>query len=250
MRPILAALAVLATMPAAHSELGRDTLGTVVRSCVLAKRTLGLAFPCRQVELGRDGAPGYAILQVPLSASHFVVMPAAPLSGMESPELRRPEAAIYWQAALAARPLAAAALDGRVPVSGIGMAVNSQAGRTQDHLHIHVDCVHPRVLAALGAHRDAIRSTWARLDFPLEGERYVAKRVDLSGPEMLNPFADMAHLPGAHDQGAVSLAVIGAPDPVRDGASFLIFASTRPGSHAETLLDHSCAIANTGRLRR
>lgn len=248
MRVPIAVLVLLSTVPAARAELTRDTLRTVVRSCVLAKRSVGLPFPCREVELGSAGAPGYVVLQPPLSVSHMVVSPTADIAGIERPELRRPDASVYWQAALRARQLTVDALGGRVAVNEVGLAVNSAGGRTQDHLHIHIDCVQPRVLNLLRAHTREIGPGWAPFPVAIYDQRFFARRIDAA--DGLNPFGELASLPGHPDPGAVAMALLSAPTPHRGEDGYVMMAAVGPSSHAEDLLDHSCRLAADRKARR
>ena len=77
---------------------------------------------------------------------------------------------------------ASLALKGRLsqelPRDAIGLAINAASRRSQDQLHIHVDCVAPDVRAALGAYRDRLGADWHVLPFLLAGRRYWARRLD------------------------------------------------------------------------
>ncbi len=54
--------------------------------------------------------------------------------------------------------------------------VNSIYGRSQDQLHIHIDCIKPAVGAALHAHASAIGLNGRHFQF-----RWRANRISLSG---------------------------------------------------------------------
>lgn len=244
MRAALASLALVVTAGAAYAGVTRDTLWVVTRTCVAAQATFGKPFPCLRVDLGSHDRPGFAILKAPLLKTEVVVMPTDRIAGIEDRSLRKASGAAYWRAAAEARHFVTDALKGRLDTSDVAFAVNSQGGRSQDQLHVHLDCVRPTVRAALRAHSGIFTADWRPLPFLLGGERYYGKLIPADALDRLNPFEQLAHLPGPHDLRATSLAMIStAPgDPV-PGAYLLAY---RAGdSHAEWLLDHDCALAAT-----
>jgi hypothetical protein len=125
------------------NPLSRDALWLTVRSCIFIKQTLGLNGACTQI------SAAYAVLRIPGSRTHTLVVPTSPVEGIESPLVRSALGQELWHAALDARKLVLEAVDGRIPIEAVGLAINSANSRTQDQLHIHVDCVQPEVRAAL-----------------------------------------------------------------------------------------------------
>ena len=122
------------------------------------------------------------------------------------------------------------------------MAINGVGSRTQDQLHIHVDCVRADVRAALQTGAAEIGDKWG--DFRLLGRVYRARRINGEEPDP-DPFRllaeDRPSLPLADD----SLAVIGVRfSPAARPDSHCWRKRRRRGEvHAENLLDHSCALA-------
>lgn len=242
MRAVLASLVLLAATGAAVAGVTRDTLWVVTRACVAAQSTFGKPFPCLSVDLGGADKPGFAVLKAPLLKTEVVVMPVAKVVGLEDPSLRGPTGNAYWRAAVKARFHVTDALKGGIALQDVGMAVNSRGGRSQDQLHIHLECVRQDVRAALRAHTGAFGRDWRPLPFPLVGQRYYGKLIPAAALDGLNPFAELARLPGPHDLRRTSVAMVGtsADDPVQ-GAYLLAY---RAGdSHAERLLDHDCTLA-------
>jgi CDP-diacylglycerol pyrophosphatase len=117
------------------------------------------------------------------------------------------------------------------------MAVNSRGARTQDQLHIHVDCVDARLQRALRAHPPR-GDGWSALDLSW-GDRYRVKRI---GPKDLdrNIFKMVAdEIPGARGRmGQESLAVVGYEAP--SGEQGFVVLAAGGGGHAEELLDRQC----------
>ena len=154
---------------------------------------------------------GYAVLKDLVGRTQVLLIPTARVRGIESPRLLADGAPNYWQAAWNARRFFEHQAGGAVAREDIGMAINSTYGRSQEQLHIHIDCLRDGVKAALAAHEDAIGQDWSAFPQVLAGERYMARRVD--GPELgdRNPFKLLARDPAARaDMGAWTLAVIGA----------------------------------------
>ncbi|WP_287748770.1 CDP-diacylglycerol diphosphatase [Methylobacterium sp.] len=243
-RATLLSVPALVVLAGAVEALPRDALWLVVRSCVGAERLVGSPFPCVRVSPGSAAGPGTALVRPPGARSHLLVVPTTPVSGIEDPVLQGEPGLAYWRAALEARPLVVAALKGRLPLNDVAMAVNSKGGRSQDQLHIHLDCVDPSVRAALDAHARAIGATWTRLPFGLKGGRYDGLRVDAAKARDFNPFAALSRLPPVRGGlRATSLAVVAtAADDPRPG--FIVLARQAPRAHAEALLDHGCEIAS------
>ncbi len=242
MRAALASLVLVVAASAAVAGVTRDTLWVVTRTCVAAQATFGRPFPCLRVDLGGAEMPGFAVLKAPLLKTEVVVMPITKVAGLEDISLRSTVGAAYWRAAVASRHYVTDALNGRLDLRDVAMAVNSRGGRSQDQLHIHLDCVQPAVRAALRSQAGLLTHTWRPLPVPLEGDRYYGKLVPAAALDGLNPFAELAHLPGLHDlrRTTVAMVVTSADDPVQ-GAHLLAYRAV--DGHAERLLDHDCALA-------
>jgi CDP-diacylglycerol pyrophosphatase len=98
---------------------------------------------------------GDAVLKDRCGTTHYLLIPMARRTGVESAELLRDDEPDYFGDAWAARDRVIAA-SGRSDVhpDEIGLVINSRWGRSQDQLHIHIDFVRPEV-------RDAI-AQWRR----------------------------------------------------------------------------------------
>jgi CDP-diacylglycerol pyrophosphatase len=201
--------------------------------------------PCAVVDL----AAGYVILKDIVGATQFLLMPTARISGIESPEVLAPAAPNYWDFAWRARVLAEKLAGKHLPREDWSLAVNSPYGRTQNQLHIHIDCVRRDVRDALAAHRDAIGGSWEKFPVPLAGQRWRALRVDGENLGAASPFRLLAKgdPEAAADMGKHTLIVVGmtwsdnvAGFAVLAGAVDLL-AGNRGSS--EILQDHACALA-------
>lgn len=227
----------------------RGVLWRVVQLCVADQKEHGRPRPCSYVNLAGGEKAGYVVLYDPLSRAQYLVMPTRRISGIESPEILAADAPNYWQAAWRSRVYVFYKVHRRLPRNDIGLAVNSAPDRSQDQLHIHIDCLQPAVRRKIDAHADAIGTTWTRLGFDLVGRRYWARRVkspDLTGVNPFRLLSDWVTSKG----GAMwreTLVVAGVTFADHHDGFILLSDSADPAhgdpGHGEYLLDHACALA-------
>jgi CDP-diacylglycerol pyrophosphatase len=230
----------------------RSALWHVVHDlCVVDQLNNGRPAPCERVDLADGERNGYAILKDMLGTTQYLLIATRPISGIESPDLLASDAPNYWHAAWQARTYVSRRAEMELPRDAVGMAINSASARTQDQLHIHVDCVRPDVRDAISAHAGAFREAWTALPFDLDGRNYVARRVDSPDLDGVDPFRLLAQgvETARHDMAAETLVVIGATsDDGRPG--FVLLAdhgdpTRNDPAHGEDLLDHKCSIAHS-----
>ena len=228
----------------------RDMLWIVVHEgCVANQLRSHDPSPCIQVDL-RDGVEkGFAILKDISGATQFLLIPTARISGIESPIILAPDGPNYFADAWEARTDIDEALHQTLPRDDIGLAINSAPGRSQDQLHIHVDCIRPDVHRALRDREASIGNRWAPLDVSFSGHRYEATWVAGERLGANNPFRLLAEgIPDAtQDMGTRTLVVVGSFRA--DGAAgFVILEDqvnreSHDSANGEELLDHACRIA-------
>lgn len=242
-------IGLLFAVPAsAGSDPTRDVLWMALKTCVLAKTLANRTFPCLSVDLGNTERPGTAVLRAPGEPTHVVVMPTDTVTGLESSPLRGPRGQAYWRAALAARHFVTGSLPKHVPEADIGLAVNSARGRSQDQLHIHLDCLRPKVIDALATHGRSVGRTWAPFPVPLAYDRFEAMRVRAAEVDTFNPFVAITTLPGRRDLTRTTFAAVATrPDDPEPG--FILLAYRARQASAEDIMDHGCAIAEPRRSR-
>lgn len=253
--PIRALLAgALAIAGSAESHLASvdpDALWKIVNGqCVVEEVKANDPAPCAAVDLTGGPDRGFAVLKDLVGQTQYLVMPTRRLTGIESPELLAAEAPNYWQDAWDARSYVIAAADAPLTRDDIGLAVNSRFARSQEQLHIHIDCMKPEVKHALHQHEAEIGAAWSPLAAGLAGNQYIVRR--LAGAELgdADPFRLLAEgIAGAVDHmGEETLVVAGTV--FADGSPGFYLLSDRADLAAghraggESLLDHACALAN------
>jgi CDP-diacylglycerol pyrophosphatase len=226
-----------------------DQLWRIVQKCVPDQEQHGNPAPCALVHI-QDGIDrGYVILKDLIGATQYLLLPTASVSGIESPDLLLPNAPNYFAAAWRERGYVERAAQRTLPRTAIGLAVNAVPNRSQNHLHIHMDCVRLDVQATLQRLLAGIGDDWAVLPEPLVGHTYMARRVLAEDLGAANPFVLLAEgVPGARTaMAAQALTVVGAQ--FADGKPGFVILNARVGLESgafirgEELQDHSCAVA-------
>src|ERR1700734_2529684 len=175
--------------------------------CVPHMRDAGDPAPCAIVDL----KAGYVVLKDLIGATQYLVLPTERISGIESPAILAPDALNYWAPAWRARTLTEERAGKKLPREALSLAINSPYGRSQNQLHIHIDCVRRDVRDALAAGRDAIVASWGTFPAKLAGKSWRAYRLDGEELGTVNPFRLLANADpaAAADMGRHTLAVVG-----------------------------------------
>ena len=214
--------------------------------CAPDQRDHNAPAPCALVRFKDGDAHGYAVLKDQTGKAQHLLMPTAKITGIEDSQLLQPDAANYFVEAWQERHFVSDRLGHPVDDRHLSVAVNSMYGRSQDQLHLHIDCVDETVSAALRKTNSGPRLGKA---VRLKGRLYRVHWLTQGQLETTNPFKWLASaMPGARgDMGAWTLAVIGGAD--RNGRPGFYLLTDRadpaagdPGS-AEDLQDHDCAVA-------
>ena len=184
-----------------------------------------------------------------IGATQFLLIPTKKIRGIESRSVRARGATNYFAEAWKARGLTEKALGRAMPSDTMSLAVNSEFGRTQNQLHIHIDCIRADVRKALHSQRSKITGRWASLNKPLVGHHYMAMRIVGRTLVGHNPFKLLARgIPGARmDMGRHTLVVVGVA-LARGVPGFVILDSHAGPVHGdnasgEELQDHRCELA-------
>jgi CDP-diacylglycerol pyrophosphatase len=205
--------------------------------------------PCALVDLAQGAEKGFAVLKDINGVAQYLLIPTARIGGIEDPAILAPGETNYWSAAWDGRHFVEERLHKSLPRDALSLAINSSVGRTQDQLHIHIDCVRPDVRQTLNANLDKIIGTWTPFPFSLAGNAYRSIRIDQATLDGIDPFRLLADTePAAKaEMGMHTLVVVGATFP-DNRAGFVLLddhADLPAGDRAsgEMLQDHTCAVA-------
>jgi CDP-diacylglycerol pyrophosphatase len=247
---ILAALLVIAIALAPSASADPNALWTITHDqCVPDEEQHADPAPCALVDL-----PGrYVVLKDLVGRTQFLLIPTDRVSGIESPEILAPDAPDYFAAAWRARTFVEQRAGQPLPRDWVSLAINSVDGRSQNQLHIHVDCVRADVRDAVLRNVDALAPgprtrgadpMWVPFPELLAGHQYLASVVPGENLDGVNPFVLLADgVPGARtDMGPRTLFAMGVH--LADGSPGFVLLSDRADpatgnlAESEELQDH------------
>jgi len=200
----------------------------------------------------------YAVLADSKGGAHFLVIAAQTIAGIEDPAVLNAATPNYFAAAWQARDRLNAVVGHPLRRDAVGLAINSAIARGQDQLHIHIECLQPRLYQALQAAAATVGDHWAALQI---GESpYRALRLRGQDLGEANPFQLLANqIPEARQaMGRYTIVVAGMQ--FKDGPGFIVLAGPTPTRAAmlgdaltgtlgkglvapgETQLDSTCAV--------
>lgn len=185
----------------------------------------------------------YAILKDLKGVAQVLLIPTDKITGMESPALLDPTTHNFFADAWAEKGNVDARLPHAIPRDGMSLAINALQARSQNQLHIHVDCLSTDARAALKTDADKIGADWAPLPDAIAGHKFEAIRVKGETLGDFNPFLALAKTlkDPAKEMGDHNLVVVGAN--FTDGPGFIVLTDVAtPGMGGEDVQDHSCTI--------
>jgi CDP-diacylglycerol pyrophosphatase len=220
-----------------------NALWTIVHDqCSPHEEQDGDPAPCALV----DAEDGYALLKDLIGERQFLLIPTLQITGIESPILLDPGAKDYFADAWRARYLIEERAGRALPPDWVSLAVNSMVARSQNQLHIHIDCLRADVHQSLAQHAGSIGPAWAPFAVQLAGAPYSA--IKISDLNDINVFRLLAEsLPGARaDMSRRTLVVAGSPS----GSGFVVLAGQADAAagddgSGEDLQDHAVCSAPT-----
>lgn len=228
-----------------------DRLRHFVRDeCIPHQRQSQDPAPCAVVDLSHGESGGYVIFYESSHRTQYLAMPTADISGIEDLSLLRPGVPNLFEIAWAHRGLVADRLGRPLAREDVSLAINSRSARTQDLLHIHIDCLRSDVRDALVAHRLAIGPAWSDFPVPLAGHAYRALRLSDADLRASDPFRRLAAtlVDPAAEMGSHTLVLVGETFP--EGPGFLLLddhvdLALHDLAGGEALQDHDCRIGRS-----
>jgi len=247
-----AALAIVAVPRPANTK-NPDALWKIVDGkCRPNMAASGQPAPCTLY----DAAHGFALLKDISGQGQFLLIPTVRTTGIEAEPLLSAHTPNYFAQAWDARARVGKAYGVALPPDDVMLAINSSQGRSQNQLHIHIDCIRPEIKTALYFMRHEIGRTWAPLPAPLAGHTYRAIRIDGTSLDGVYPFRLLAAslTDPQQEMGRHTLALV--PENYAGGYGFVLLDDHVDALHhdmasAEELQDHACAvIAQDDRIHR
>lgn len=232
----VACLALLASAPLAHAN--PNALWNIVHD----KCVVDIA-PC--VSVNKD--EHYAILKDLRGVAQHLLIPTLRITGIEDKTLLDPATPNFFADAWNERSAVDSKLPRPLTRDEMSLAVNAQNARTQNQLHIHMDCLSPDAHEALTKVADAVTPEWAPLPVEIAGHHFMAERVMGETLGGYRPFIELAKTlkEPETEMAQHNLDVVGAN--FKDGPGFIVLSDTSfltPTAMAggEDIQDHTCAI--------
>lgn len=219
-----------------------DALWSIVsQSCVPAAERAAGTGACSFVDLSKH----YALLKDIDGPAQYLLIPTVKIQGIESPAILSDDAPNYWSAAWNARALVSERLPAPLSDDAVGLEINATSRRSQQQLHIHVDCMEAAIRPILKRHRDDPPDTW--VPETIADVHYRIMRVRSPSFDF-NPFRIVARdRLGSAEMGmqTIFVAATGRGDFLILNSGTDVAGGT--GS-AEGLLDHTCGSRTMGNV--
>lgn len=242
-RFFLALILLFSALPSfASSALWR----VVNNLCVFNYQTLGSAFPCEKVYLDEGKKNGYAVVRDPETRYHYLLVPTLKLKGVESPELLLPATVNYFSLAWQNRHVLDKVYGKALPRNAFALAINSQSGRTQGQLHIHIACLKPHVRRSIDKQLPDIGDDWTELSENLVGQHYLGKRIRQDSLTGIYPFVQVGRQLAKNNGDMRKFGVVVVPVTFEDKQQGFVLLADEAGrvknntGHTENLLDFTC----------
>lgn len=247
----------IASITSIWQQTHANTLWRIVNgSCVPNMEQNHNPSPCIDVDFKQGEGSGVAVLKDIKGKSQYLIMPTRKITGIESEEVWEPNAVNYFSHAWNDTYLVNQRLSHNLTRTDFAVAVNSISGRSQNQLHLHIDCIQ-RSVKSIFQQRDLRHQIgWYDLPTRLMGHHYRAMWLPGSELGTRNPFQLLADsLPNpAREMAAHTLVLVGARYSGEDG--FILLDGQAPAyavalspflklgfGSGEELEDHNCQIA-------
>jgi CDP-diacylglycerol pyrophosphatase len=242
----IAALGIWAAQPA---PADRNLLWNIVNfKCLRHLTKSEVPIPCDSVDVSTGWDRGVAYLKDFVGVARMLAIPTHRVTGIEDPVLLTPGERNYFASAWAGRADVESRLRKELPREALAITVDSMASRSQDQLHLRIDCIDKDVAASLASYSAALDTEWRPMTIDLKGRRYWARKLESDDLSVASPFLLLADgIDGAKiDMGLWSLAAVGANFSGKPGFILLADRAEPPvGGRAEDLQDRDCAIARS-----
>ena len=223
-----------------------DALKKIVRDRCMPQFDEGKPpIPCESVDISRGIEDGYAILKDINGRTQFLLITTDLLTGIEDARVLKETAPNYFADAWRARHYVEARAGKSLPREAISLAINSAYGRSQNQLHIHIDCVRRDVRDLLRARQAEIGEGFAPLS--IDGHVYQVRR--LNGEALgEDPFKLVAGQGPeiATSMGRETIVVVGARFADGSAGFYVLSGRADPATFnrgsGEELQDHACAV--------
>ncbi len=192
-----------------------------------------------------DREHGYVLYKDAIGASHYLVIPDRPVSGVDDPRVWNDHQRNAWSFGWQARDIVSQAVGHSLPDTLLGLAINARASRSQDQLHIHLDCISDRARDFLAT--GDIGTQWRNLRF--NGKPVRAMLIPSEQPNLpVDPFDVVRQdVGGEHPNIADRGVFLAYVRPAGGAAGFVVVdepvdKASGSNGHASDFLDRGCKL--------
>lgn len=218
-----------------------DALWNIMSSCVKGFRATGSPAPCMSVNIASGIENGFVVLKDMKGDSHFLVIPTRKIQGIEDSTLASTATTNYWQEAYQNLSYVDHALGRQLPSGALAIGVNSVYARSQEQLHLHMDCLNPDVYQWLKTAKFP-GSLW------IKGATYRAWKAVAKSNEFINPFQSLHQTFGNDPAALKKHALVLVTRDLADGSrEFVVIdgdSGIQGGGSADLLMDRHCNLIN------
>ncbi|MEQ1722788.1 MAG: CDP-diacylglycerol diphosphatase [Pseudobdellovibrio sp.] len=166
-----------------------DALWNIVsQKCVPKHLQNVLPEPCDEVSFVKGAENGYVVLKDLNGPLQYLLMPTAKITGVESPELLKTNSPNYFYESWVARSYMVKKYGAAIDDEEISLAINSQQGRSQNQLHVHISCIRPDVKKIIQDHSTKITEKWTHLPVKILGHDYKVIKITAADLKSKNIF--------------------------------------------------------------
>jgi CDP-diacylglycerol pyrophosphatase len=247
---------LLALLAGAALSADPDALWRKVQNeCVPNQQINGSPAPCKEVNLSEGVERGFVVIKdESVRKPHsYMLLPTRRITGIEDEKIFEPAAQNYFEDAWGARSYLDESVKARLTRDMIGLAVNSLHDRSQNQLHIHIDCVRPEIRDFLQKKEETLTGVWSNLNLPPPDHSYMVMKIEGEDLHGTNPFQLLAEgLPDINEHlDLETLVLIGAE--FKDGKPGFYLLSSRHTdefrAHGEDLLDPLCKLVGVDQVK-
>jgi CDP-diacylglycerol pyrophosphatase len=186
---------ILANPQSSKASSNPDFLwNTVSKECVPNQKTNGTPAPCDEVFFEKDGVAGHVVFKDSKGPLQYLLLPITKITGIESPLILADDTPNYFYQAWEAKTHMENIYKSSIPAEEISLAVNSQLGRSQNQLHIHISCIRTDVKDLVHKNLQLIGESWGPFPGGILGHNYFARHITLDQLKNKNAFKLLSEL--------------------------------------------------------
>lgn len=219
---------------------------TINQQCVPNQKANQNPAPCSEVNFLKDDFSGYVIFKDRNGPLHHLLLPATKITGIESPKILKKDSLNYLFLAWNARSYLEKIYKSKINDEEISLTVNSQFGRSQNQLHIHISCIRPDIKKLIDQNISSLTSKWGPFPGGILGHNYFARKITFDEFKNKNAFLMLANdLPSAKSKmNEFSIGLVALKNGV-ETTDFLLLADQTDRlkmdrGHVEEIQDHTC----------